>query len=164
MNGTTWILAALAVAGALAFPAAQAADDKAALAGVTELKAIFDIREGNATALLNRLDLIDETRRTLIAQGVKPRFVLAFRGPATRLIQTDMGKVRPEDRALAPVIATRLDEMRDAAGIEGIELCAVAIRGQGTKTGNVIPAVRVVGNTWISLMAYQARGYAYISP
>jgi intracellular sulfur oxidation DsrE/DsrF family protein len=48
--------------------------------------------------------------------------------------------------------------------VEGIELCEVAIRGQGTKVENVIPAVKVVGNTFISLMAYQSRGYAYISP
>ncbi|MGE5095793.1 MAG: hypothetical protein ACM3SO_11685 [Betaproteobacteria bacterium] len=35
---------------------------------------------------------------------------------------------------------------------------------QGTKPENVVPAVKVVGNSWISLMAYQAKGYSYISP
>ena len=28
----------------------------------------------------------------------------------------------------------------------------------------VLPQVRVVGNGFISLMAYQAKGYAYIAP
>ena len=143
---------------------APAADDRDALAGVKELKAVFDIREGDGKALLNRLTLIDETRASLIAQGVKPRLVLTFRGPATRLVQTDPARMRPEDRALAPVIATKLDELRDAEGVEAIELCAIAIRGQGTRAQDAIAAVKVVGNTWISQMAYQARGYAFIAP
>lgn len=102
------------LAAAASLPA-PAADDRDALAGVKELKAVFDIREGDGKALLNRLTLIDETRASLIAQGVKPRLVLTFRGPAARA--------------------------QDA-----------------------IPAVKVVGNTWISQMAYQARGYAFITP
>ena len=165
METTRRRLAALALAAAAAAsPAAQSADDRDALAGVKELKAVFDIREGDGRTLLNRLMVIEETRESLIAQGVQPRFVLTFRGPATKLIQTDAARIRPEDREVAAVIATKLDEMRDARGVEGIELCEVAIRGQGTKRENVIPAVKVVGNTFISLMAYQSRGYAYISP
>lgn len=154
---------AFAAMGLCCVPA-QGADDRDALAGVKELKAVFDIREGDGRTLLNRLLVIEETRESLLAQGVKPRFILTFRGPATKLIQTDASRIRPEDREIAAVIATKLDEMRDAKGVEGIELCEVAIRGQGTKAGNVIPAVKVVGNTFASLMAYQARGYAYISP
>jgi len=33
-----------------------------------------------------------------------------------------------------------------------------------TKTELVLPEIRVVGNAFISLMAYQAKGYAYIAP
>ena len=163
MKGTTRLLAVAAIAGAFSMQA-QGADDREAIAGASELKAVFDIREGNGAALLNRLEVIDETRESLLAQGVKPRFILTFRGPATRLVQTDAAKIKPEDRAIAAVIPSKLDAMRDARGMEGIELCEVAIRGQGTKRENVIPAVKVVGNTFISLMAYQSRGYAYISP
>lgn len=163
MNATKRVLAGLALALGGSFPA-LCADDRDAIAGTHELKAVFDIREGDGRTLLNRLMVIEETREALLAQGVKPRLILAFRGPATKLIQTDPAKIRPEDREIAAVIATKLDEMRDAKGVEGIELCEVAIRGQGTKVENVIPAVKVVGNTFISLMAYQSRGYAYISP
>ena len=35
---------------------------------------------------------------------------------------------------------------------------------QGTRPDDVVPSVKVVGNAWISLMAYQAKGYAYIAP
>ena len=54
--------------------------------------------------------------------------------------------------------------MRHAKGVENLEQCAVAVREQGTRPENVVPSVKVVGNAWISLMAYQARGYAYIAP
>jgi hypothetical protein len=63
---------------------AFATDDKAALAGLKEVKVGFDVKEGDGKLLLSRLDIIDETRQSLIEQGVKPHFIVAFRGPATR--------------------------------------------------------------------------------
>jgi intracellular sulfur oxidation DsrE/DsrF family protein len=143
---------------------ADAADDKAALAGLKEVKVAFDIKEGDAKRLLAGLGVIDETRRSLIQQGVTPRIVLAFRGPATRLVQTDVEKIKPEDREAAQKIAAKLREMRSAPGVESMEQCSVAIRLQETRPENVLPEIKVVGNSWISLMAYQARGYAYIAP
>ncbi len=145
-------------------PASRAADDAAALSGLKEVKVAFDIHEGDGKGLLSRLNTIDETRQSLIKQGVTPHIVLAFRGPATKLVQTDVEKIKPEDRPVATQIAAKLADMRKASGVESIEQCSVAIRGQGTKAENVIPAVKVVGNSWISLMAYQSKGYAYISP
>jgi intracellular sulfur oxidation DsrE/DsrF family protein len=142
----------------------QAADDGAALAGLKEGKIAFDIHEGNPKLLLARLDVIDETRQSLIQQGVKPHFILAFRGPATRLVQTDQEKIKPEDRELAAKVAARIKEMSKAPGVDGFEQCAVASRTQDTKTELVLPEIRVVGNGFISLMAYQAKGYAYIAP
>lgn len=143
---------------------AQGIDDKEALSGMKEVKVAFDIHEGDGKGLLNRLNVIDETRQSLIKQGVAPHFVLAFRGPATKLVQTDVDKIKPEDRPVAVQIAAKLEDMRKAPGIDSLEQCSVAIRQQGTKAENVVPAVKVIGNSWISLMAYQAKGYAYISP
>jgi len=143
---------------------ADSPDDKAALAGLQSVKVAFDIKEGDGKGLLNRLNIIDETRQSLIKQGVKPEFVLTFRGPATKLVQTDVEKIKPEDRAVAKQIAAKLAEMSKAPGVQSVEQCAVAIREQGTKAEFVLPEVRVVGNAWISLMAYQAKGYAYIAP
>jgi len=45
-----------------------------------------------------------------------------------------------------------------------MEQCAVAVRLAGTKQENVLPDIKVVGNGWISLMAYQTKGYGYIAP
>ena len=139
-------------------------DDREALQGAKEVKVAFDITAGDAKALLGRLNTIDETRRSLIQQGVTPHFVLSFRGPATRLVQTDASKIKPEDRETAAKIAAKLKEMRGAMGVDNLEQCAVAVREQGTRAEDVLPSVKVVGNAWISLMAYQNRGYAYIAP
>ena len=158
-------VAILAVAVAAAPGLAQAqADDRVVLTGVKELKVAFDVLEGDAKGLLNRLNVIDETRASLIKQGVTPNFVVAFRGPATKLVQTDVSKIKPEDREVATKIAAKLDEMSKAPGVASIEQCSVAIRQQETKAENVLPAIKVVGNSWISLMAYQSRGYGYIRP
>jgi intracellular sulfur oxidation DsrE/DsrF family protein len=143
---------------------AKAADDQMSLTGLKDVKVAFDIKEGDAKLLLSRLDVIDETRQSLIRQGVTPHFILAFRGPATKLVQTDQDKIKPEDRAMAAKVATRIREMSSAPGVDGFEQCAVAAREQGTKTELVLPEIRVVGNGFISLMAYQAKGYAYIAP
>ena len=143
---------------------AEPADDHDALAGVREVKVAFDIHEGDGKGLLNRLNVIDETRQSLIRQGVTPHMVVAFRGPATRLVQTDVEKIKPEDRPVAAQIRAKLGEMSRAQGVESVEQCSLAIRGQGTKAENVAPGIKVVGNGWISLAAYQAKGYSYISP
>ena len=155
----------LATAG-LWMNAATAAgyDDREALSGLKEVKVAFDLTTGDAKALLGRLNVIDETRQSLIHQGVTPHFVLTFRGPATKLIQSDLSQIKPQDRANAAKIAAKLEQMRHAKGVENLEQCAVAVREQGTKPENVVPSVKVVGNAWISLMAYQSRGYAYIAP
>ena len=144
--------------------AAMAADDKAALADLKEIKVGFDLKEGDGKLLLNRLEIIEETRQSLIQQGVKPHFIIAFRGPATKLVQTDPALIRLQDREIAAKIAAKIKQMSASSGIEGFEQCAVAAREQGTNVEMVLPEIRVVGNGFISLGAYQAKGYAYIAP
>ncbi len=167
-NKTNWLHSWLwsLVAAAFLFHLSMgfAADDRLALAGVTEGKIAFDIKEGEGKALLARLDIIEETRQSLIQQGVTPHFILAFRGPATRLVQTDQDKIKAEDRELAVKVAAKIKEMSTARGVDGFEQCSVAARQQGTSVDKVLPQIRVVGNGFISLMAYQAKGYAYIAP
>ncbi len=159
---STAFAAAVLSTGAPALAAGY--DDHEALQGVKELKVAFDVTTGDGKALLGRLNVIDETRQSLINQGVTPHFVISFRGPATKLVQTDVSKIRPEDREFATKIAAKLKEMRQAKGVDNVEQCAVAVREQGTRAEDVVPSVKVIGNAWISLMAYQSRGYAYIAP
>ena len=160
------VLGAVATAVLLVAPAwAQApTDDRAALAGMKEARVAFDITVGEAKRLLSVLNVIDEARESLIKQGVTPRFVLTFRGPATVLISPNPEKIKREDRDTVAKIAAKLKQLRGASGVEGVEQCSVAMRLTETKAEHVPPEVRIVGNSWISLIAYQSRGYAYIAP
>jgi len=143
---------------------AQSADDKAALQGLTEVKVVFDLTNGDAKTLNTYLNVIDETRQSLIKQGVKPQMILAFRGPATKLVQTDQSQIKAEDREYATKIAEKIKALSAAEGVTAIEQCGVAVRMVGTKPENVVSGVKVVGNSWISLAGYQAKGYGYIAP
>jgi intracellular sulfur oxidation DsrE/DsrF family protein len=138
--------------------------DTAALSGLKEVKIAFDVQSGNSAALLTQLQVIEETRESLIKQGVKPSIVVGFRGPASKLVQTDVTKIPAEDRENAAKIAGRIRALQTAEGIAGMEQCAVATRLADTDPEKVLPGIKVVGNGWISLAAYQAKGYSYISP
>ena len=142
---------------------AESPNDSVALSGLKQVKVAFDMTNGDAKALLNQLNVIGETRDSLIQQGTTPEFVIAFRGPATRLVQTDLEKIKPEDRNLAAKIATKVNELSKANGVV-MQQCSVAVRQQEVKPENVLPAITVIGNSWISLMAYQTKGFAYIHP
>jgi intracellular sulfur oxidation DsrE/DsrF family protein len=131
---------------------------------LSEVKVAFDVTNGDAASLVKELSVIDETRQSLIKQGVKPHFVVAFRGPATRLVQTDASKIKPEERDQVAQIAGAVKALSAAAGVESLEQCGVAVRLVGTNPEDVLPGIKVVGNGWISLMAYQAKGYGYIRP
>jgi intracellular sulfur oxidation DsrE/DsrF family protein len=143
---------------------AESPQDAEALSGLNEVKVAFDMQTGNSAALLKQLEVIEETRESLIKQGVKPSFVITFRGPATKLVQMDPSQIPAEDRANASTIAGKIRALKVAEGITSMEQCAVAVRLAGTKQENVLPDIKVVGNGWISLMAYQAKGYGYIAP
>jgi intracellular sulfur oxidation DsrE/DsrF family protein len=137
-------------------------EDQSLLAGIKQGKIVYDITEGDGKALLVRIESIEETRQDLIKQGITPRFVLSFRGPATLLLQTDLEKVKPENRPFAAQISALLAQLSKAPGVESLEQCAVAIRHAGTKAENVVPPIKVVANSFVTIMAYQVKGYAYI--
>src|SRR3954447_3767582 len=91
-----------------AMPAfADSSQDAAALSGLKEVKVAFDLQNGSSSALLKQLEVIEETRDSLIKQGVKPDIVITFRGPATKLVQTDASKIAAEDRENASKIVRR---------------------------------------------------------
>ena len=167
---TTWTLVwalALSVGVVVAAPMlasrGHAADDNP-IAGLKDAKIAFDITAGDPGRLLNILNTIDETRESFAKHGVTPHFVLAFRGPATLLTQTDLSRLKPEDRETATKIAAKLKQLHGAAGIERLDQCSIAMRGQKVDKAQVNPDVSVVENGWITLVGYQAKGYAYIAP
>ena len=141
--------------------AASRSDDSTALSGVTEAKAVFDIRQSDPNKLLKLLKLVGKTADSLVEQGVKPDFVLAFRGPASAYVSSDRRLIPLKEYEVADQIAAQVRELSARSGVR-LEQCAVAAAAQKIDKSTIIPEVHVVGNTWISLMAYQNKGYAYI--
>jgi intracellular sulfur oxidation DsrE/DsrF family protein len=148
-------LAALALAGCAAMEPAGSPN---------EVKIAFDITDGNPQALITKLAVIDLTRKQLVASGVTPRMVLAFRGDASYYTQTNLSMIKDTDRADALKIAAALRELRKASGVEAIEQCNVPLASRKLKPADLMPEVKLVPNGWISLAAYQQKGYAYIAP
>ena len=70
--------------------------DANALKGLKTVKVICDVNVGDPKLLLRRIELIDETYTQLIDAGIKPSFVVAFRGPASNYITRGPGYVSPE--------------------------------------------------------------------
>lgn len=135
--------------------------DKEALQGVAEVKVIYDVTTGNAKKLLSRLELIEETGKSIVQQGGKPHFILSVRGAASLLVQKDQSRIKPEDLDVAAKIRDKIAAVSKEPGYE-LTQCAVANRFLKIKNEDTIPEVKVVGNGWISLAAYQNKGFAYI--
>ena len=148
----------------LAIPSfAHATDpsDAEALKGLTSARAVFDITTAEPKKLNFYLNLIESTAKSMQAAGVKTDFILAFRGPATFYTSMDRKHVKMEDMMMADKISDKLKSMSATPGME-LTQCAVAAHALKVDTKTINPAVKVIGNSWVSLIAYQNKGYAIV--
>ena len=129
-----------------------------------ESKIAFDVTDGNPRVLLAKLAVIDVTRKQLLDAGVTPKMVIAFRGDASYYTQTNLGLVKEADRADALAVQAKLRELRKANGVETLEQCNLPLEQRKLKPADLLQEVKLVPNGWISLAAYQEKGYAYIVP
>lgn len=133
-----------------------------ALAGLKSIKAIFDVRAGNAKSAAMQLKLIHDTYKdkSIMAVSKKPSFIVAFMGPAVKLVSRDKQGFSPEDQKAMDEIAQTVREMsRD--GIK-LEVCDFAVKAFGGDPASILPEIRHVPNGWISLIGYQAKGYSLV--
>ncbi len=135
-------------------------DDKQALGNLTSLKIVCDVNVGEAKLLLRRLELIDETYSQLIDAGVTPTVVVAFRGGASLFVTLGVKHVDPGDAETKKEIQGWVDQFSQH-GFR-IEQCAIAAKAHKVDPADFLPAVTVVQNGYISIVAYQARGYALL--
>jgi intracellular sulfur oxidation DsrE/DsrF family protein len=131
--------------------AAQQPDDREALTGLKSAKVIFDVRVADLEKLVFNLELFDETWEGLVAQGVKPEMVIAFRGAGVKLLTT------------AAIDEEALDLIRELKkkGVR-LEACAVALRIFKVDPAGLLPEVKLVSNVLNSLIGYQNKGYAMV--
>ncbi len=139
---------------------ARAADDRIALLGLTTAKAVFDVRAGEAPRLWFILKLIRESHRDMVQQDVEPEFIVSFRGESVKLLTKSGVETEGEEVGPKQKIAWMLTELAK----EGIRLegCGVATRMFEVRQDDYLPEVAPVGNSILSLIGYQQRGYALV--
>ena len=149
-------------------------DDADALKGVKVGKAVFDISLGDPAKLALHLAVIKETHQGLVKQGVKPDLIVLFRGPAVSLVSKKRAPAaepaaKPDETARfaaelnsmsAKEITRQIEELK-GLGVK-FEVCGVSTRLLKVDNATVLPATRVVANTFISLIGYENRGYAIV--
>ncbi|MFW2365697.1 MAG: DsrE family protein [Desulforhopalus sp.] len=140
--------------------AAPAINDQEALAGVQVTRSLFDINITEPEKLLLYLTVIRKTHEDLIRQGQKPEFVIAFRGASVRLITTETWSYAEEDERMLKESAMLLKEFKES-GVT-LEACSIATKLFKIDNQTILPEVQVVGNTFVSLIGYQTKGYALI--
>lgn len=132
--------------------ALQKPDDRVALAGLKSAKVVFDVRVPDLDKLVFNLKLFNETFEGLVAQGVKPKMVVAFRGPGVKLLTA----AELDEEALGHLRALIKKGVR-------FEACAVAMRVFKADPAALVPEVNLVGNVFNSYIGYQNKGYAMIA-
>ncbi len=132
----------------------------AALEGVEQGKVVFDINNASASSLNLYLAVIRETHDDLVRQGVEPDILLAFRGPAVTLVSTDRERLERTDFDALDQIADHIADLQ-MLGVR-MEGCGVATRLFQVDNNTLLDGIKPVGNTFVSLIGYQARGYAVI--
>ncbi|HEY3307975.1 MAG TPA: DsrE family protein [Desulfuromonadaceae bacterium] len=139
---------------------AAAPNDLIALHGVKSAKGIFDINITDADKLPLYLQVIKETHEGLQRQGFKTDLIVAFRGSAVRLVSSNRTGFSTDQKESLE----HADELIRELAKQGVrfEACAIATRLFHVDNASMNPEVKVVGNTFISLIGYQARGYAVI--
>ena len=134
--------------------------DANALKGLKTVKVVCDVNVGDPKLLLRRMKLIDDTYTQLIDAGIQPTIIVAFRGPATKFVTRGTGYVPPEHLTIKKEIQGWIDQFQENGF--SLEQCAIAARGQKVSYADVLPQITVVQNGYISIVAYQNRGYALL--
>ena len=135
-------------------------DDKQALSDLTSVKIVCDVNVGEAKLLLRRLELIDETYSQLVDAGVTPTVVVAFRGGASLYVTKGDKYVDVKNAVIKREIQGWID-LFNQHGFR-VEQCAIAAKAWKVDFADFLSTVNIVQNGYISLVAYQARGYAYL--
>ena len=155
-------IVAVVVLLALMATQAVAGGYDAALKGVKGVNAVFDVSLGSPKmanlifwAVKNVYE--DETVRAL---PTPPRIAVVFHGPAVKLISTDRTGFEAEDIAELDKFADMIRQLKKD-GVK-LEVCDYALKVVGVDPATVLPEVDHVGNGFISVIGYQAQGYAVV--
>lgn len=132
--------------------------DQAALGKLQTGKGVFLVDIGDPKKLNFYLEVIQGTYKGMKAQGVEPDFVLVYIGPSVKYLSTS-----PSDAVEQEAGDILLDIESNVANLADLgvrqEICAVATRVFGIDNETLVSGLSIVGDGFISLIGYQAKGY-----
>jgi len=131
-----------------------------ALSGVMTANVYFDVNIGDPAKLRTRLQLIETTYTQLVAAGFSPRVVIGVRGMASNFFTRDADYVPEADLPLKKEIAAKVEKLRTMGF--AVEQCRIAAELQQIEVADFLPQVQLVDNGYVSMIGYQAQGYAYV--
>lgn len=135
--------------------------DADALKGITRGSVIWDVTVGNPGRLLFLMKVIEETYTDLQRQNVKPDMIFLFHGPVVKLISTNSPDLPLEEEESYEEVVRLIRKMSKLPGVK-MESCSISARMLGIDSGAIIPGINPVGNTFVSQIGYQQKGYATI--
>ena len=140
---------------------AEKPNDADALAGIETGKVVWDVTLSNPSRLLFVMKVIDETYRDLVRQDVTPDMVFTFHGRVLKLLSSQPLELSLDEESALEELLALIQTMSEKPGIK-MESCSIASRILGIDNSTIVPAVKPVGNTFVSLIGYQQKGYAFI--
>ena len=161
LSGIVMALCCLLVLYSPTANGAAAIDDSNALKGVQSTKALFDISLNDAESLELYLEVIQQTYDDLIRQGQKPDFVIVFRGASVKLVNTETWSYSEEDQEKLKKASAMLTKLKGEGA--NIEACSIATKLFKVDNATILPDIRVVSNTFVSLIGYQEKGYRLVT-
>ena len=141
----------------------HAADKYAALDGVKNIKAVFDVRGKNVKPLALQLDLIHKIYHDMNIRDVTqtPEVALVFSSGAVKLISNNRKGYTSDEKRFLGLIEGKLAEMAKD-GIR-LEVCLFAADVYDVDPATIPEHIHRVDNGWISIIGYQSKGYSLVA-
>jgi intracellular sulfur oxidation DsrE/DsrF family protein len=156
------VIMALSLIGFFAVPSVYGAnfDNSRSIGGLKRAQVYFDVSLKDDKLLVLRMELVDRTVKQMEEAGLEVIGVVGFRGGASRFITQSDHYVLEEEVSNKRKIQDWVKRF-SSKGI-AIEQCAIAAEILDIPTKDFLPEVTVVGNAYISLVGYQAKGYSVV--
>jgi intracellular sulfur oxidation DsrE/DsrF family protein len=155
------LIAAAFLVAASAPPAVSG--DYAALDGVDGVKAVFDVSSGSAETINIVFGAVRNVYEDPSVNGLAkpPKAVVVFHGPAVKLISTDTTGFNDSQKKAVAEFADTIRQMKK----EGVtfEVCMYAVKVLGVDPATILPEIDKVGNGFIAVVGYQAKGYSVVT-
>lgn len=137
-------------------------EEYAALQGVNRVQAVFDVTLSSAQAAPVVFWAVRNVYEEQNVRGLAepPRIAVVFHGPAVKLISSDREGYSDEESKALDEFADMIRQMKH----DGVtfEVCLYAVKVLGVDPATILPEIDQVGNGFISVVGYQAQGYAVV--